>query len=48
MDIVFEHNPRKKIPREALDKWMAEKGLRETGSGDASSEKKTEVTADDA
>lgn len=28
MDIVFEHNPRKKIPRETMDKWMAERGLR--------------------
>ncbi|CAO3655181.1 unnamed protein product [Mucor hiemalis] len=28
MDIVFEHNPRKKIPRETMDKWMTERGLR--------------------
>ncbi|KAI7897957.1 general substrate transporter [Cokeromyces recurvatus] len=28
MDIVFEHNPRKKIPHEVIEKWIAEKGLR--------------------
>ncbi|KAI9480666.1 MAG: general substrate transporter [Benjaminiella poitrasii] len=27
MDIVFEHNPRKKIPRDVMDKWIEERGL---------------------
>lgn len=28
MDIVFENNPRKKIPRETMDKWLNERGIR--------------------
>lgn len=28
MDVVFEHNPRKKISRETMDLWLNEKGLR--------------------
>lgn len=28
MDIVFENNPRKKIPRETMDRWLNEKGIR--------------------
>jgi hypothetical protein len=35
MDIVFEHNPRKKIPRETMDKWMAERGLRQENEKEA-------------
>lgn len=44
MDIVFEHNPRKKIPREVLDKWVHERGLRHTS--EQNSEKKVELTED--
>lgn len=28
MDVVFENNPRKKIPRETMALWLNEKGIR--------------------
>lgn len=45
MDIVFEHNPRKRIPREVLDKWVQERGLRHTS--EHNSEKKVEIHEQD-
>ncbi|OBZ83435.1 High-affinity glucose transporter [Choanephora cucurbitarum] len=30
MDIIFEHNPRKKISKETLDAWNEQRGLRRT------------------
>lgn len=39
MDIIFEHNPRKKIPREVLDKWTEDRGLRRAEQQAADSEK---------
>ncbi|KAG1048348.1 hypothetical protein G6F46_002936 [Rhizopus delemar] len=48
IDIVFQHNPRKSIPREVLDQWMAEKaGQTDNHLGpvsSANSEKKVEIS----
>ncbi|KAI8977354.1 general substrate transporter [Mycotypha africana] len=45
IDIVFQHNPRKKIPREVMDKWIEDRGIqRENSHADNFSENKTEVT----
>jgi hypothetical protein len=43
MDIVFEHNPRKKIPREILDKWIEDRGLRRAEQEAADSEKMVDL-----
>ncbi|CEG65537.1 hypothetical protein RMATCC62417_02306 [Rhizopus microsporus] len=46
MDIVFQHNPRKKIPREVLDEWVANKGIHQDNTFENSgsvSEKKAEA-----
>ncbi|CEP09395.1 hypothetical protein [Parasitella parasitica] len=50
MDIVFEHNPRKKIPREVLEKWVEEKGLRraEAAGSDSVNDKKAELANEEA
>ncbi|KAI8644184.1 general substrate transporter [Parasitella parasitica] len=49
MDVVFDHNPRKKISREALEKWVEEKGLRRAEATDSTSvnEKKAELAHED-
>ncbi|KAG1399844.1 hypothetical protein G6F60_007443 [Rhizopus arrhizus] len=48
MDVVFQHNPRKRVPREVLDQWMAQKaGQTENHLGpvsSANSEKKLEAS----
>ncbi|KAG1453612.1 hypothetical protein G6F46_006560 [Rhizopus delemar] len=48
MDVVFQHNPRKRVPREILDQWMAQKaGQTENNLGpvsSANSEKKLEAS----
>ncbi|KAI8052608.1 general substrate transporter [Gilbertella persicaria] len=43
MDIIFEHNPRKKIPRETLDAWTEQRGLRRAEEF-ASVEKKDDLS----
>lgn len=49
MDIIFEHNPRKKIPQEVMDKWIEERGLRRAeGNADSINEKKTELAHEEA
>lgn len=35
MDVVFENNPRKKIPREVMDKFMSDRGIRRQEAKDA-------------
>ncbi|KAI9361962.1 general substrate transporter [Pilaira anomala] len=35
IDVVFENNPRKKIPREVMDKFMEERGIRRQEAKDA-------------
>lgn len=50
MDIVFEHNPRKKISQEVMDKWVEERGLRraEANGADSVNEKKAELAHDES
>jgi hypothetical protein len=49
MDIIFEHNPRKKIPQDVMNKWIEERGLRHADAGAESvNEKKTELTHEEA
>lgn len=43
MDIVFQHNPRRRIPREVIDREMAEKYHTDQVTGaDSSNEPKIE------
>ncbi|KAF1806038.1 general substrate transporter [Mucor lusitanicus] len=51
MDIVFEHNPRKKIPQDVMDKWIEDRGLRRAeanAASDSFSEKKAELAHDES
>jgi len=52
MDIVFEHNPRKKISQEVMDKWIEDRGLRRAeanaANADSFSEKKAELAHDES
>jgi hypothetical protein len=48
MDIIFEHNPRKKIPHETLEKWIEERGLRHTEQDAANSEKKVDMAHEES
>lgn len=43
MDIVFEHNPRKRIPRETMDKWMSERGMTQDEKDAQSFKEKSEA-----